>query len=376
MVAGLNNGIKQLNDMATTVNTIRNKRNEFRTAADALTPQPEAASEDTQALVAGATLGGIEATSIRGFETIAEDTPFLNEVAKVGNRLGVSPTDLLAAISFETVGTFMPSIKNPNGSATGLIQFVESTAEGLGTSTKELAEMSRVEQMAYVEQYLKPFKGRMKNLGDLYMAIHWPAGVGKGDDYVMYEAGSKEYDGNKNLDLNGDGTVTRGETLTRLNSVFKGGPAISVSTLEPASSGAGPEIGGVPAQPATPEGLTLKDAVQVAATGADGSRVGRVQDLETFDDAQRDREPSRTEAPEEDKLGKSVSRQLDAAAIAKLVDNKLTPKQKRQIRAAGYRPEETEFFKDQAEAEAALAAGEVDRGTLYVTEDGNVFLLD
>jgi len=67
---------------------------------------------------------------------------------------------------------------------------------------------------------------------------------------------------------------------------------------------------------------------------------------------------------------------MDAAAIAKLVDGVLTPKQKRQIRAAGYRPEETEFFKNQAEAEAALAAGEVDRGTLYVTEDGNVFLLE
>lgn len=212
MVAGLLGGIEDLNRMASTVTTIRNKRNEFRTRADALTPQPEPVSQDTAAMIAGQTMGTVEATNIRGFETIAEDTPFLNEVAKVGNRLGVNPTELLAVMSFETVGTFMPSIKNPNGSATGLIQFIESTAKGLGTSTKELSEMSRVEQMAYVEQYLKPYKGRMKNIGDLYMAVHWPAGVGKGDDYVMYKEGTKEYDGNKNLDMNGDGTVTRGET--------------------------------------------------------------------------------------------------------------------------------------------------------------------
>ena len=362
MVAGLLGGIEDLNRMASTVTTIRNKRNEFRTRADALTPQPEPVSQDTAAMIAGQTMGTVEATNIRGFETIADDTPFLNEVVKVGNRLGVNPTELLAVMSFETVGTFMPSIKNPNGSATGLIQFIESTAKGLGTSTKELSEMSRVEQMAYVEQYLKPYKGRMKNIGDLYMAVHWPAGVGKGDDYVMYKAGTKEYEGNKNLDMNGDGTVTRGETLTRLNSVFKGGPAISVSNLPARPSGVDPEA--ISQAPSAPSVGVVSGASGVAPV------IGSEAPVDTRD------APEQPSAPAEDKVGKSIAKQMDAAAIAKLVDGVLTPKQKRQIRAAGYRPEETEFFKNQAEAEAALAAGEVESGTLYVTEDGNVFLLE
>ena len=38
--------------------------------------------------------------------------------------------------------------------ATGLIQFMPNTAEGLGTSTGELAGMSRARQMHYVEKYL------------------------------------------------------------------------------------------------------------------------------------------------------------------------------------------------------------------------------
>ena len=373
MVAGLNAGIKQLNDMAATVNTIRNKRNEFRTRADGLTPQPEAASEDTQALVAGTSLGNIEATTIRGFDKVAEDTPFLNEVAKVGNRLGINPTDLLAAISFETIGSFNPSIKNPNGSATGLIQFLESTAEGLGTSTKDLAGMSRVEQMAYVEQYLKPYKGRMKNLGDVYMAIHWPAAIGKANDYVMYESGSDEYASNQNLDVNGDGTVTRGETLTRLDSVFKGGPTLSGSGSVATTADAQTEA---PTQPSAPTTQSQNDLVEVAIAEAGAYRLKNVNADEEAGDTLRERNPSRVDAPSEEAVGRSVSRQLDAAAIAKLVDDKLTAKQKRQIRAAGYRPEETEFFETQEEAEAALAAGEVDAGTLYVDGLGNVWLLE
>jgi hypothetical protein len=48
------------------------------------------------------------------------------------------------------------------------------------------------------------------------MAIHWPAGVGKDDSYVMYREGSNNYAANKGLDVSGDGTVTRGEALQRV----------------------------------------------------------------------------------------------------------------------------------------------------------------
>ena len=158
----------------------------------------------------------INPSTITGFNLIADDGAFLGAVETTSQNLGINSADLLTAISFETVGTFNPSIKNPGSTATGLIQFLESTAKGLGTTTAELAQMSRVEQMEYVEKYLRPFKGRMKNLGDVYMAIHWPAGVGKDDSYVMYREGSNNYAANKGLDVSGDGTVTRGEALQRV----------------------------------------------------------------------------------------------------------------------------------------------------------------
>ena len=62
----------------------------------------------------------------------------------MAKRMGVSEDYLYAVMSFETGGTFDPAQKNMAGSgATGLIQFIPSTAEGLGTSTSELARMTK-----------------------------------------------------------------------------------------------------------------------------------------------------------------------------------------------------------------------------------------
>ena len=84
--------------------------------------------------------------------SVASDTAFQQEVSAVAGRLGISEADLYAVMSFETGGSFNPGIRNAAGSgATGLIQFMPSTARGLGTTTEALAGMSRVEQMQYVE---------------------------------------------------------------------------------------------------------------------------------------------------------------------------------------------------------------------------------
>ena len=190
---------------------------------------------------------------ITGFNIVADDGAFLGAVESASQNLGINSSDLLTAISFETVGTFRPDIKNPGSTATGLIQFLESTAKGLGTSTAELAQMDRTQQMEYVERYLRPFKGRMKNLGDVYMAIHWPAGVGKDDNYVMYRKGSENYDKNKGLDVSGDGTVTRGEALQRVRqSAGSGGQGGQVNPPERIVSSELP--------PVTTEGATAGSA--------------------------------------------------------------------------------------------------------------------
>lgn len=165
-------------------------------------------------------------------EEVAKDTEFLSKVSALSNYHGIPQEDMLRVIEFETAGSWSPAIQNPNSTATGLIQFMGRTAANLGTSTEALANMTRSEQMAYVSKYLEPFKGRIKNFGDLYMAIHWPKAIGKGETYVMYEKGSPEYEANKNLDTNGDGTVTRGETVASVISRTGGGAMTTPVTAE------------------------------------------------------------------------------------------------------------------------------------------------
>ena len=58
-------------------------------------------------------------------------------------------------MSFETGGEFSPATKNRMQSgATGLIQFTDKTAKGLGTTTEALAKMTPEQQLDYVEKYL------------------------------------------------------------------------------------------------------------------------------------------------------------------------------------------------------------------------------
>lgn len=104
-------------------------------------------------------------------------TSFSQKVAVIAAEIGIDPNWLMQCMAFETAGTFSPSIKTPNGSATGLIQFLESTAKGLGTSTAELAKMDAVTQLDYVRAYFMPYKGKLHSLTDVYLTIFYPAAI-------------------------------------------------------------------------------------------------------------------------------------------------------------------------------------------------------
>jgi len=138
---------------------------------------------------------------------------FLLKVESIASQLRISPDDLMAVMAFES--WLDPSTVNSSG-ATGLIQFVPSTARGLGTTTVALSKMSAVEQMDYVYAHLKPFVGRMYTLGDIYMAVLWPSAVGETDDYVLWTRGSIYYSQNNGLDVNNDGAITKSEATQKI----------------------------------------------------------------------------------------------------------------------------------------------------------------
>lgn len=146
---------------------------------------------------------------------------FRKRFLEIANTLIVDPGDLMACIAFETGETFSPSVRNAAGSgATGLIQFMPSTAQALGTTTNALAKMSAVKQLDYVELYFYPSRGRLKNLEDVYMAILWPIAVGKSLSYVLFDKNDarfpKRYIQNAGLDLNKDGKITKAEAAKKV----------------------------------------------------------------------------------------------------------------------------------------------------------------
>lgn len=149
---------------------------------------------------------------------------FRAKVIAIAKGLSIDPNWLMAVMAFETGETFYPYVANGAGSkAIGLIQFVPSTAAGLGTTTQSLARMSAVEQLDWVEKYYKPFSGRVRNLGDAYMAVFWPPGIGKPDSYVLFTSADPAYEKNKPLDRGNKGYITRGDCLVFVNAAYRKG---------------------------------------------------------------------------------------------------------------------------------------------------------
>ena len=128
-------------------------------------------------------------------------------IIDVSKRNGWNAKYLKAIISFETGWSYDVAQKNRAGSgATGLIQFMPRTAKGLGTTTDKLSKMSQVDQMKYVEKFLKPYLSKSKrpktgwSLEDMYMAVFYPKAVGKKNSTVLFKKGTTAYKQNIGLD--------------------------------------------------------------------------------------------------------------------------------------------------------------------------------
>lgn len=132
---------------------------------------------------------------------------FMDGLKKVASNLGVNADDMLKVMTKES--GLNPAAVNRYSNATGLIQFMPSTARGLGTTVEELRNMSGVEQLKYIELYYKRLgiKSGM-DVGDIYILNFYPAAINKPRDYVIASSGSKIYSQNAGLDVNKDGKIT------------------------------------------------------------------------------------------------------------------------------------------------------------------------
>lgn len=158
--------------------------------------------------------GADDLLPVKGFHKTSP--AFRRRLEDIATALGTDPEWLALVMSFETGESFDPAERNPVSGATGLIQFMPATAHKLGTTTDELAAMTALAQLDYVERYFEPHLGHLATLTDVYMAVLWPSAMGKGPAAVLWSEGSKEYAQNSGLDSNKDGTVTAREAVAHV----------------------------------------------------------------------------------------------------------------------------------------------------------------
>lgn len=144
---------------------------------------------------------------------------FRAKAIAICDRLGMNADYLMACIAWESAETFSPKIRNAAGSgAVGLIQFMPTTAAAMGVTVEALAMMTAEMQLDYVEEYFKPYRNRLHTLSDHYMAILWPAAIGKPEDAILWDRTVKPttYRQNAGLDFNKDGYITKGEAAAKV----------------------------------------------------------------------------------------------------------------------------------------------------------------
>ena len=95
-------------------------------------------------------------------------------IAQMAHDLDIDPYALANVINFES--GFNAAAVNPASGASGLIQFIPSTARGLGTSVEALRNMSALQQMPYVRAYFAPFDD-LTRAHAVAMAVFYPRAI-------------------------------------------------------------------------------------------------------------------------------------------------------------------------------------------------------
>lgn len=150
-----------------------------------------------------------------GKDLIEENNPdcadeFKEKVIDICDRLGIdNPNWLMLTIIKES--DCNPKARNPKGSASGLIQFLDSTAHSLGTSIGAIRQMNGVEQLEYVYKYYKPYANQMTCPEDVYLVTFMPGYFKDRNNGSKVIATGSAVAANKIMDLNQDGQIRMDE---------------------------------------------------------------------------------------------------------------------------------------------------------------------
>ncbi|ROH95251.1 hypothetical protein EGI15_05160 [Chryseobacterium cucumeris] len=125
---------------------------------------------------------------------------------------------------------------------------VEERFDELNKLKLEYAQMGEIKQLDKVKKYFEPQKNSIKSPEDIYLSVFAPTGVGKSENYVLYQKydtpstnseknSTKNYKANESVDTGSkgntksDGKIQRSEILERYHDSIKQGKQFTVKTF-------------------------------------------------------------------------------------------------------------------------------------------------
>jgi len=179
------------------------------------------------------------------------DQTFLRALAAMVDRHGWNIDGIAGVISHESRFDAAAHSPIPGQTATGLIQFIESTARSLGTSTAALRTMSALQQLPYVERYFQRTLRLTPNAPESYILATYGRAdlVNAPDDLAIDHATSDDpaeaerYRVNSAFDASGKGWISVGDLRASLRRVLTQAGDVRIP-ITPAGSGGGAGPGG------------------------------------------------------------------------------------------------------------------------------------
>jgi hypothetical protein len=113
----------------------------------------------------------------------SDQANFDTQCRSICDSLGINPHVLMFIMYSES--SLNPQAQNPSSTATGILQWTEATAEGLGTSTADLLNMTALQQLPFVQKYFAQVNYNFKNWYDVYLSVFLPSVLGNPDSFVL-----------------------------------------------------------------------------------------------------------------------------------------------------------------------------------------------
>jgi hypothetical protein len=138
------------------------------------------------------------------------------DLSSLAKKLDVKKSWLYDVIQIES--GWNPSAVNARSGASGLFQFMPSTAKVLGTSVEQIRKDSVSRQLDLAYKMLSPYRGRIHSVYDLYLAVFYPAAIGKSNRFVI---GSEKSLGYANLVSVQNPAISKGRNYLTVGDVKK-----------------------------------------------------------------------------------------------------------------------------------------------------------